>query len=120
MKLTNTEIRFMNIIWERELLKTTDMVTECAQMFDWSRSTTYTFIKRLENKGALIVKNSMISSTVTRNEVQSAKAQDTINVAFNGSLPSFLATFINDKKISQEETQELLKMIEDYKNANYK
>ncbi len=115
MKLTNTEIRFMKLIWDNEPVQSGKLVQMCAKEFDWKKSTTYTFLKRLQEKGALINNDAYVSACVKREEIQKVESEDVIKTTFSGSLPKFVTAFLSDKKLSKKEIDELKNLIDNYK-----
>ncbi|SJZ80598.1 BlaI/MecI/CopY family transcriptional regulator [Anaerorhabdus furcosa] len=115
MKLTSTEIRFMALIWDNEPIPSGELVSICADIFDWKKSTTYTFLKRLQEKGAVKNNNSMVSALVKREEIQKVESEDVIENTFSGSLPKFVTAFLSDKKLSKKEVDDLKKLIDNYK-----
>ncbi|MEG0076486.1 BlaI/MecI/CopY family transcriptional regulator [Anaerorhabdus sp.] len=115
MKLTSTEIRFMSLIWDNEPIQSGELVTICADVFDWKKSTTYTFLKRLQEKGAVKNDSSMVSALVKREEIQKYESEDVIETTFSGSLPKFVTAFLSDKKLSKKEVDDLKNLIDNYK-----
>ncbi len=114
MKLTDTEILFMNIVWDNEPLASKELVKRCEEKFGWKKSTTYTFLKRLSEKNILENIDSTVRSIVKRAEVQKAESQNVIDISFNGSLSGFVTSFLLENRISKEEYEELIRII----NAN--
>ena len=115
MRMTDTEILFMNIVWDREPLSSKELVQRCEERFGWKKSTTYTFLKRLSEKGVLENKDSIVSSIVKREEVQRMESHNVIDVSFNGSLSGFVTAFLSGNKISREEYEELIRIINENK-----
>lgn len=115
MKLTETEIRFMNIIWDNNEIKSGELVKKCSETFGWKKSTTYTFLKRLQDKQVLVSENSIIRPLVTKNSVQKQESLDIINNTFNGSLPNFVTAFLSEQKISKKDYEELRNILDSYK-----
>ena len=106
------ERRLLNIIWDHEPLASGELVRLCLQVLGWKKSTTYTMLKRLSEKGFLINENSMVRSLVSRQEAQSAESEYVVAQAFSGSLPGFLVSFLGDRKISDQEAEELKRLID--------
>lgn len=115
MKLTNTEIRFMSLIWQNEPIASGELVTLCAKAFDWKKSTTYTFLKRLQERGILQNNNAIITSIVKEEEIQKMESKEIIKNTFSGSLPKFITSFLSDEKLSQNEIEEIRKLLDNYK-----
>ena len=106
------ERRLLNIIWDHEPLASGELVRLCLQELGWKKSTTYTMLKRLAEKGFLVNENSMVRSLVSRQEAQSAESEYVVSQAFSGSLPGFLVSFLGNRKISDQEAEELKRLID--------
>lgn len=115
IKLADGEFAFMKIVWENSPLFSKDLVCLCQQKLGWKKSTTYTVLKRLIEKELVENNNSQITALINRQEVQKYETEHFLNRSFSGSLPSFLATFMEGKKLSCQEAEELKKLIDQYK-----
>lgn len=115
LKLCESEYRFTSIIWEHEPLGSGELVKICGQELAWKKSTTYTVLKKLCERGILQNKNSMVTSLVKQEQVQKFESEQFVNRTFGGSLPGFITAFMNDKKLSKREADELKKLIDSYK-----
>lgn len=115
MKLTGTEIKFMTLIWDQEPISSGTLVKLCADKFGWKKSTTYTFLKRLQERGVVVNVDAMVTSCVQREEIQQVECQDVMETSFGGSLPKFVTAFLSDKKLTQKEVDELKELLEQYK-----
>jgi predicted transcriptional regulator len=113
IKLFDAEYRFMNVIWGAEPVNSTVLVKMCAEKLGWKKGTTYTVLRKLCERGIARNENATVSSIVKREQLQKFESETLLNKSFNGSLPMFLAAFLDGKKISQEEAGELKKMIEE-------
>lgn len=111
-KVYESEYRFCLILWENEPVKSGDLVKICAEKLDWKKSTTYTVIKRLSERGILKTEDSIVTSLVSKDEVQYAESHEFVNRTFGGSLPKFIAAFTKKQELSKEEIDEIRKMIE--------
>ncbi len=111
-RLTEGEARFMDIIWDSEPVPSGKLVELCKEKLGWQKSTTYTLIRRMSNKGLLKNENSTVTALVSRKEVQIAECNYMVDQTFAGSLPSFLVAFLGDRTLSREEADELKKMID--------
>ena len=111
-RLYEGEARFMDIIWDNEPVPSGKLVELCRDALGWKKSTTYTMIKRLGEKGLVKNENSVVSALVSREEVRSAESAFVVEQTFTGSLPGFLVSFLGDRTISREEAEELKKMID--------
>jgi len=113
IKIFDAEYRFMCIVWENEHINSTELVKLCLQQFGWKKSTTNTVIKRLIVRGVLKNENATISSLVSRLVVQKYESEQILEKTFDNSLPSFIAAFLQDKKLTQDEAEQIKKMIEE-------
>lgn len=114
-KLGTMEYRFMSIIWENEPISSMKLVQLCAQQFDWKKSTTYTMLKRLIEKRVVENNDTVVTSLISQAEVRAKESDIFINETFKGSLPGFIAAFFDGKSISDEEAEELKKLIDSYR-----
>lgn len=114
-KLCESEYRFALIVWEKEPLNSGELVSICQQQLGWKKSTTYTVLKKLCDKGILKNENAVVSSVVKQQQVQSYESEQFINRTFAGSLPQFIAAFMNDRKLSPKEVDELKNLIDQFK-----
>ena len=113
-QMTETEYRFAELIWEEEPIGSGELVKQCAEKFGWKKSTTYTEIKRLSQKGVLKNENAVVTPLVTREEVQAKESDEFVERAFDGSLPGFLTAFLGGKKLSRQEAEDLKALIDNY------
>lgn len=113
-QIGNIESRFADIIWENEPLSSSALVKICEEIFDWKKSTTYTVLKRLCEKGIFKNANGIVSSVITKEEFYSAKSENFVNETFDGSLPAFIAAFSKGKNLKSEEIDALKRMIAEY------
>lgn len=111
-KVYESEYRFCIIMWENEPIKSTELVKLCTDKLGWKRTTTYTVIKRLSERGVLKNDNGMISSLVSKEQVQLSEIDELVEKKFEGSLPAFIAAFTKRKNISKEEIDEVQSMID--------
>ncbi len=111
-KLFDSELKFMNIIWEREPIGSGDLVKVCNEKLGWKKSTTYTVLRKLCNRGILKNEKTIVTSIIKKEETQRYESNEVVEKSFGGSLPKFLTAFFGDKKISREEAEELKKLID--------
>lgn len=114
-KLCESEYRFASIVWECEPLGSGELVRLCEQKLGWKKSTTYTVLKNLCERGILRNENTVVTSLVKQGQVQEYESRQFINRTFGGSLPSFITAFMNDKRLSEQEADELKRLIDSYK-----
>lgn len=115
LKLCDSDYRFMVIVWDNAPVGSGKLVELCSEKLGWKKSTTYTTIKKLSEKGYIINENATVSVLISREEVQSDETDYFVERTFEGSLPKFLAAFLGGKKISEKEAEELKRMIDQYK-----
>ena len=112
--MTEAEEKVAEIIWENEPMSSKDLVLECEKILNWKKSTTYTILKRLEEKNIFKNEKSILISLVSKNEYLSSQGCKFIDTNFNGSLPDFFAAFTRKRKLSKKEILKLKEMIESY------
>lgn len=113
-KLGTIESKFADMIWNNEPISTANLVKLCEKELDWKRTTTYTVLKRLSERGLFQNENGTVTSLVSRNDFYSMKTESFVNETFGGSLPAFLASFASRKKLNKEEIDEIRKLIDNY------
>ena len=116
-KVFESEYRFCLILWEHEPVKTTELVTLCGEQLGWKPTTTYTVIKRLSERGILENNNKIVTSLVSKDEIQAAEINEMVEKTFEGSLPAFIAAFTKHQKISEEEIDAVQQMIDRYRKG---
>ena len=112
MKLGVVEAKFADIIWNNEPLKSGELVKMAEAELNWKRTTTFTILKRLCEKGIFQNKDRIVTSLISREEFYALQSERFVNDTFEGSLPAFLAAFGTRKKLSEGEVEELKKVIE--------
>ena len=112
LRLGVVEARFADIVWEHAPLSTKELVALCDKELNWKRTTTYTVIKRLGEKGVLQNDNGNITSLVSKDAVQAYEIGELVEKTFEGSLPAFVAAFTKHQNISEEELDEVQRMID--------
>lgn len=115
LKLGAVESRFADIIWENEPLPSPALVKLAAQALQWKKSTTYTVLKRLCDRGLFQNRDGVVSSLLTRQEYYARQSEQFVNDAFDGSLPAFLTAFSTRKRLSAREIDQLQQMIDQMK-----
>lgn len=114
LKLGVVESQFADIIWEREPIPSGELVKICSEKLEWKKSTTYTMLKRLCERGIFQNENGVVSAVMSKEEYISAQSEKFVEDTFAGSLPAFIAAFAARKKLSKSEVAEIRKMIEDF------
>ena len=117
-KVFESEYRFCLILWEHEPVKSTELVKLCEQELGWKKATTYTVIKRLSERGVIKSEDAVVTSLVSKQEVQKAEMEEMVEKTFEGSLPAFVAAFASHAKLKEEDAKKLLKMIDEMEDFN--
>ena len=102
-KIFESEYRFCQILWQHEPIKSTELAKLCAEKLGWSKTTTYTVIKRLCERGAIQNENTIVTSLISKEEAQKAELDDLMEKKFEGSLPAFIAAFAKSQKLSEKD-----------------
>ena len=113
MRLGVVEARFADIIWRSAPLTTRELIRLCENELGWRRTTTYTVLKKLCERGIFKTENGRISVLVTKEEFGAIRSESFVNEEFCGSLPSFIAAFTSRKKLNEKELAEIRRMLED-------
>lgn len=110
-KLADAEAKFADIIWEREPLASPELVKICEKEMNWKKSTTYTVLKKLCEKGIFRNENAMVSAVLSKEEFYGRQSRKYVEDVFEGSLPRFLTAFCEGKKLTAREVEEMQKFI---------
>ena len=111
-KIHESEYRFCLILWEYEPVTAVELVKLCQEQLGWKRTTTYTVIKRLGERGILKNENGQITSVISKEEAQACEIDELVEKKFEGSVPAFIAAFTKRTKMSEKELDEVQKMID--------
>lgn len=114
-KIFDSEFRFLQVLWEKEPVNSTQLVQVCRERLGWSKATTYTVIRRLSERGVVVNEHAMVRALVTKEQAEEAEIDELVNRTFGGSIPQFLAAFTKKKNLSREEIDAIQKMIDEYK-----
>ena len=114
-RLCESDYRFLSLIWDHEPVNSTELVRICASELGWKKSTVYTMVKKLSEKGLVVNEDATVRSLVPREEIQRQESRSFVDQTFSGSLPGFLVSFYGSKGISEEEAAELEKLIREMK-----
>ena len=117
LKLCESDYRFMCVVWDNEPLSSKTLVEKCADTLGWKKSTTYTVLKKMTEKGFAKNESSLVSSLVKKENVQKCASEHFVEHTFGGSLPGFLTAFFQGKKISETEAAELKALIDENKEV---
>ena len=114
MTLGTVESRFADIIWSNEPIATSDLVKLCETELEWKRTTTYTVLKRLSDRGIFKNDNGTVTSLISREDFYSMQSEKFVDETFHGSLPAFLTAFTSRKALSKNEIEEIKNLINSY------
>ena len=117
-KLGPVELRFAELIWDNAPIPSGELVKLCAKELEWKKSTTYTVIKRLTERGVVHTENAVVTALVRREDVQRAESRAFVAHNFHGSLPAFLTAFMGNSKLSKEDADVLHAMIDRFEQEN--
>ena len=112
MKLGEIELRFAKIVWAKAPLGSGELVKLAAEAFSWKKSTTYTVLKKLCEKGLFENRNGIVSVRISEEEYLAIRSEKTVEEEYTGSLPSFIAAFTSRKALTRKEVDEIMKIIE--------
>ena len=112
IKLGPVETRFAEMIWANEPITTNQLTKLCLENLEWKRTTTYTVLKKLCDKGLFRTENSVVTALISRAEFEGLQSEQFVEETFRGSLPAFLTAFGSRKKLSDAEIDELQKIID--------
>lgn len=118
-KIFDSELKFCEILWTHEPVKSSELVRLCADELGWKKSTTYTVIKRLTERGVVHTENAVVNALVNREDVQSAESRAFVERNFSGSLPGFLNAFVGGKGLTAAEADELRRMIDKFEEESH-
>lgn len=111
-KIHEGEYRFCLILWENEPIQSAQLARLCNEQLGWSRTTTYTIIHRLSERGVVKNENAIVTALIKKEEVQLREMNEMVEKTFEGSLPAFIAAFARRQKLSDKDVEELRRLIE--------
>lgn len=117
IKLTHADNRLLAIVWESEPILSPDLCKLAEAQLGWKRTTTYTVLKRLCDKKLLNSENSLVTSLISKEEVQKSESKKVVQRVFDGSLPQFIAAFLDGGKISETEAEKIKQMIDAFRET---
>lgn len=112
--LSESELAFAQIIWEREPIRSGELAVVCNEQFGWKKSTTYTVLKNLCNAGIFQNKKSIVTSLVSQKQYGTIESTQIVERHFDGSLSSFVTAFAGGEKLSKKQIESLKQIIEEY------
>ena len=116
-KIFESEYRFCLILWENEPVTTVQLVKLCQDQLGWKRTTTYTVIKRLAERGVLTNENGIVTALVSKEDAQGYEIDELVEKKFEGSLPAFIAAFTKRQDVSEADLDEIQLMIDRIRNG---
>jgi predicted transcriptional regulator len=116
-KLAESEEKFAELIWQNEPIGSGELVKLSEKVMKWKKSTTYTVLKKLCEKGIFQNENAVVSSLITKDEYYAKQSIRFVENTFGGSLPKFLTAFISGKKLSNHQAEELKRLIDEHKEV---
>lgn len=116
-KLCDSDYRFMCVVWDNAPINSGELVKLCQEKLGWKKSTTYTVVRKMCEKGYIANEDATVSVLISKEQVQADESQYFVERTFEGSLPGFIAAFLGGKKISNEDAKMLKKMIDDHKES---
>ena len=111
-KIFESEYRFCLILWQNEPIKSTELAKLCKEKLGWSKTTTYTVIKRLCERGVIQNENTIVTSIVSKEEAQLSELDEMVDKKFEGSMPAFIAAFGRRQSLSDAEIEEIRRIIQ--------
>ena len=116
-RLAESDYRFMCLVWDSEPVNSTRLAEKALAELGWKKSTTYTMIKKMSEKGFIRNENAVVTALIGREQVQTAESEKFVEQTFAGSLPGFLVAFLGGKKISEAEAEALKALIDAHREA---
>lgn len=117
LKLCDSDYRFMLVVWEHAPVGSGELVKLCSEILGWKKSTTYTTIRKLSEKGYISNENATVSVLIPKGRVQADESEYFVERTFGGSLPRFLTAFLGGKTISAEEAEKIKKLIDEHREG---
>ena len=114
LRLAEMETKFADIIWEREPIESPELVKIAERELNWKKSTTYTILKRLCERGIFKNENTIVSSVIKKAEFYAKQSRNYVEETFEGSLPKFFAAFVGEGKLNKQQAEELKRLIDEH------
>lgn len=111
------ESRFADIIWKNEPISSSELAKRSEEELSWKKTTSFTVLKRLCDKGIFQNNKGTVTSVISRTEFYSMQSEKFVEETFNGSLPAFLTSFTSRKDLTQEEVEQLRKIVAEYEEG---
>lgn len=120
MELGEVQERFAKLVWANAPIPSGELVKLCEKELNWKKPTTYTVLRKLCERGLFENDNGVVKTRISREAFYAARSEQFVDSTFNGSLPAFLTAFTTRKELSDEEADEIVRMIEAYRKENRK
>ena len=117
-KLTETEAKFADLIWENEPVESPELVKIAEREMQWKKSTTYTVLKKLCEKGIFKNENALVSAVLKKEEFYAGQSRNYVEETFGGSLPRFIAAFVGGGRLNAKQAEELKRLIDEHKEED--
>ena len=111
-KIFESEYRFLTILWEKEPIDSPTLVKLCNERLGWKKSTTYTVIKKLTEKGLVKSEKTIVEALISKEEADKQAGDELLERTSNGNIPAFLAAFLKDRKLSKNDVEKIRDLIE--------
>lgn len=111
-RIFESEYRFLCILWEHEPIASPKLVSLCNEQLGWKKSTTYTVIKKLTDKGMVKSENTIVSALVSKSDIDRQESEELLQRTAQGNVPMFLAAFLKDRKLSKEDIAHIRQLID--------
>lgn len=112
-KIYESEYRVLQILWEQEPAASPELVKLCGERLGWKKSTTYTVIRKLAEKGIVKSEKTIVRTLVTKEEVDHQAGEELLERTCQGNIPAFFAAFLKDRKLTEEEATKLRRLIDE-------
>lgn len=116
-QIFDSEYKFCLLLWDLEPINSTRLVQACKEKLGWSKATTYTVIRRLSERGVVKNESSIVTTLVSKEDVQKARMENLMEETFQGSIPAFIAAFSRSKKLSRQEVEQLQNLIDSFEEG---
>ena len=114
-KLAEGEAKFAELFWHREPITSPELVKLCEKEFQWKKSTTYTVLKKLCDRGIFQNEQTVVTSRISKEEFNSYRSRKFVEDSFGGSIPKFLTAFMGGKKLTAKQAEEIKDLIDSFK-----
>lgn len=113
-RLAEGEARFARLVWQKEPVPSPELVRICEKEFGWKKSTTYTVLKKLCDRGMFRNENAVVTSLISEEEFESYKSRKFVEDSFGGSIPRFLTAFMGGRKLTKKQAEEIKRLIDEH------